>query len=490
MTARHDILAALGCSIRTWGISPAGLSANGSKDTKELSQFLHDNPLIAQAVATNISRPRPAADGTDQNLQEREPSAGPAANRNSASESCALPANPMHLSKAVSLYVASGNFAERTSIDKGRLLGKLISMVVRSHPHLGSDPFVHDISTHHLSAFLDANTRRHSTAGAQTEEDASPKTQVKKVLDLQAFFRWAHQEREASLSDPAAGLARRGKDLKKAAAKAPRHYAPFQTKQIVQIFAPRTYLASNRRADYFWAPLLALHMGMRLKEVVTLSLCDIGRHDEAGLWYLDVTPEEAKNRNSVRRLPIPERLLDIGFIVYVERVRSLGGARLFPHLDFNSTTVKRDPGKNCSRAFGAYLGTLGLNHPDLVFHSFRHTVVSALQDAGVPLTDSMQITGHQAQEHAVKTGRMTQTQSQSVHIKVYTHADKARLNVEYPLARLKDYLDRSVNIGLEYATLAQAAAIVSEHTIRSGTGFASGWSALGRQHERLLARLD
>lgn len=140
-----------------------------------------------------------------------------------------------------------------------------------------------------------------------------------------------------------------------------------------------------------------------------------------------------------------------------------------------------------SRRFGEYLDTLDIRARDLVFHSFRHTVVSALQDGNVPLADAMQITGHQAQEHAVATGRMSVAQAQSVHIKTYVHSDKARLNVEYPLARLKGHLDR-LNIGIDYTALRRAADIVREKTVRTAAGFESGWSSLGAEHEQLMSR--
>jgi hypothetical protein len=115
--------------------------------------------------------------------------------------------------------------------------------------------------------------------------------------------------------------------------------------------------------------------------------------------------------------------------------------------------------------------------------------VTALQDAGAPLSDSMQITGHQAQEHAIATGRMTEEQAQSVHIKIYTHADKARLNTEFPLARIHGWLDRAIQVPLDYARLRKAASIVAEHVVKQANGFKSGWSPLKRTHQEQLRRL-
>ncbi len=50
-----------------------------------------------------------------------------------------------------------------------------------------------------------------------------------------------------------------------------RHYKPYTNSQLATIFEPRAYLAFNRDADYFWGPLLALHLGARLGEIVTFA---------------------------------------------------------------------------------------------------------------------------------------------------------------------------------------------------------------------------
>lgn len=53
------------------------------------------------------------------------------------------------------------------------------------------------------------------------------------------------------------------------------------------------------------------------------KVCDIGHIDEIDVWYLDITDEKAKNKNSVRRLPITEPLIRLGFLRYVDHFRSL-----------------------------------------------------------------------------------------------------------------------------------------------------------------------
>lgn len=386
------------------------------------------------------------------------------------------PANPTRLSDARGQYASRPvDLAPRTRKEQKRLLDALATFLSSTYIALGPDPFVHDIGPPHLTAFLDTVYSKSSTDGSKTGLASSPLTVLKKISHLRTFFEWAREDREFTSADPTAGLGRRDKDLRKAAAKQERHYDPFSTEQLERIFDARSYLAFNRAADYFWAPLLSLHLGTRLKEIVTLNLGAVDRDGVTGLWFMDVKPEYAKNKNSIRRLPIAERLLELGFVDYVERLRRLGAPKLFPHLDFESPTMRAEPSKNGSRHFGNYLDSLDIRSPDLVFHSFRHTVVTALQLHNTPLSDAMQITGHLAQDYAVRTGQVSEADARSVHLETYTHADKAQLGKIYPLQRLKGHLDRSIVLSLDYARLKIAASIVTEHTVATASGFASGW---------------
>ena len=497
MGDREDIMKALQAGIRTWTIGPDGISADGEEDTNNLLRVLEAHPHLAQAFAPQSD---PEADAIKElmlsiisrNAEARDTAQGEA--KPASPLVSALPPNPIRMSEAKEQYVAAcraEGLAPRYVLEKERLLDQLATHVASSLQCADADPFVHDIGAHHLSTFLDGKATKSSTDGSNTNEASAPRTLLKKITNLRTFFEWAREERGATLIDPVAGLGKRDKALRKAAAKSKDSYHPFTNEQVMRIFEPSRYLAFNNRADYFWAPLLGLHLGTRLKEVVTLELEHIGLHEATGLWFMDVRPENAKNENSIRRLPIPTRLVELGFIRYVERLRTIGATHLFPHRDLTQDSVALDPSGNCSDRFAKYLDTLGISDRSLVFHSFRHTVVTALQDVGTPLSDSMQITGHQAQEHAIATGKLTAEQAQSVHVKVYTHADKARLSTEFPLARIHGWLDRAIQVPLDYPRLSRAAAIVTDHVVKTASGFKSGWSPLNRARvEEAESRLN
>lgn len=118
------------------------------------------------------------------------------------------------------------------------------------------------------------------------------------------------------------------------------------------------------------------------------------------------------------------------------------------------------------------------------------TRVQALQDNGTPLSDSMQIVGHLAQDHALKSGQLTAKGARSSHLTVYGHAGEVRLNVDNPLARLKGHLDRCIVLPLDYLRLRRAAYVVTRQTVVNAKGkFKSGWSTLDKKAVGNLVRL-
>ena len=251
-------------------------------------------------------------------------------------------------------------------------------------------------------------------------------------------------------------------------------YKPFSSAQISQIFEPEEYLRNTRDPDYFWCPLLAAHQGGRLAEYVLATTDDVAK-DSHGVWYVGVRKNVAKNKNSIRRIPIPKALIDLGFLDYVDHVRTLGAKQLWPHRDLTSPTARRLPTKNQSGAFGTYLTKIDIVDPRLVFHSFRHTVVTALLDSGTPVHLSMQLCGHEAQTAAVTRGLITEEEARSVHMSDYSHPDVDRMSAASPLALMKEALERSVVLPLDYPGLKIAARIVLEHTRKRGDTFVTGW---------------
>lgn len=521
-------------TISPWTL-PGGVQVSDDDDQRRVSAFLRAHPIIEQAIAqrilaapwhTMIAPPTappiampPQAPLVVQAQQiaaipalaapGQTPSAAPAllppapiqfvvVPTQHPTASGPLPKRPKRFKEACVLYADRYKLdlktqGGRTSDDKDRLFDHLLAFLIAKHPELGDDPFVHEIDASHLTTFLAEQARR---AGRRVDADgepegAAPKTMLKKFSDLKHLFSFFRSILKATLEDPASDMAESAEAWRERANAEDVHYEPFQDCHIKAIFDPAALLAGSRDPDHFWGPIVGVHLGPRLGEFVAAKVSDIGYIPEIDVWYLDVTDERAKNTNSVRRLPITGPLIRLGFLRYVEHVRSLGAEYLFPHRNWTCPTAQRDRSKCQSARFGSYLDALNIRERCYVFHSFRHTVVNAMQDAGVPLSHAMQIAGHQAQEHAVKTKRITEEQARSVHVTVYTRADLARMGQEYPILALKDALERSVKPQLDYERLAKAAEIVRDHVKKVGGTFRTGWPAQRvKQTAALVAKLN
>jgi integrase len=76
---------------------------------------------------------------------------------------------------------------------------------------------------------------------------------------------------------------------------------------------------------------------MRLNEACQLYLDDI-RQDNAGIWFIsindDAEDKSLKTKASEREVPIHSKLIEFGFLNYVNQVRTLGHKRLFPELNY------------------------------------------------------------------------------------------------------------------------------------------------------------
>lgn len=147
-----------------------------------------------------------------------------------------------------------------------------------------------------------------------------------------------------------------------------------------------TDLASN-----YWVPRIALSAGLRSNEILQLTVTDV--RQVAGVWVFDINtnldhetgkPKKVKRDNSVRLVPIPSVLLNLGFLSFVQSLTA-PTQRLFTCVGLGSdgtySTIY-------SKRFNGLLRELGLKpKPDslemLDFHSLRHTFRANLRAFGV-----------------------------------------------------------------------------------------------------------
>ena len=145
----------------------------------------------------------------------------------------------------------------------------------------------------------------------------------------------------------------------------------------------------------FWVPLLCLFHGMRSNEACQLLVSDV--IEDEGIPYLNLRPADDegkkvktfKTKASIRRIPLHDEIIKIGFLRFVETQRAAGQEWLFPALTPNRLGSRSD---TIGKWFGRLRKELITDLPKLSgaksLHSFRHTFERILRDNGVE--DSMQ----------------------------------------------------------------------------------------------------
>ncbi|KII33495.1 integrase [Pseudomonas fluorescens] len=143
----------------------------------------------------------------------------------------------------------------------------------------------------------------------------------------------------------------------------------------------------------YWLPLLGRATGARLEELCQLRVDDFIEEQGIPCIRIDDSREgqNLKNSSSRRMLPLHPALIDLGLLQHAESVRSTGTDRLFPELE----AVRGKLGHAPSKWFGRYKTKLGITDPRKTFHSFRHTLIDELRDAGVQDSLIKRIAGHE-----------------------------------------------------------------------------------------------
>jgi integrase len=227
------------------------------------------------------------------------------------------------------------------------------------------------------------------------------RTTVKKhVARLSAFF--AHCIERKFMEGPHNPMHNRLPKPKRTKGNAPAVMAerlPFTKSDLESIFDPARY-KTRKGPHMFWPPLIAMMTGARVNEIAQWYLDDIVDDDpqKPGRWRFMVLPkrpdQRVKNEPSIRSIPMHPKLIELGFLDYLEEVRSLGFDRVFPNIDY---TPEQGYGGDVSERFMTYLrNQVGIEEPKKVFHSFRHYFCTAMFNLpGAERMHVVELTGHQ-----------------------------------------------------------------------------------------------
>jgi integrase len=192
---------------------------------------------------------------------------------------------------------------------------------------------------------------------------------------------------------------------------------PFEVEDLQAMFDAPVYRGAASDSDWrhtgthqirdhrFWIPLLALFTGGRRGELCQLAPDDVIRRD--GILCIRIRERfdedgektaSVKNAESVRLVPVHPELERIGFEAFVERRRRAGQPRLFDCADTNNYD-------QFGKWFSRFLGEIGVKTPRKCFHSFRHTMETAMRENIDDFTARFRLTGRTIQHSSEEYGK-------------------------------------------------------------------------------------
>lgn len=233
------------------------------------------------------------------------------------------------------------------------------------------------------------------------QEKDSPLTVDNYTKSIKQFFDYATQVHKYHFENPFANL---HLVKKSQVAKVTDSYEPFNADEIKRLFAIETYRKRFIKPDYFYSPIIALTMGLRLEEVAQLRVSDI--YSVNGAWVIDVNDigddKELKTAAAKRVLPLSRHVLATNFLVYHAYVKERYGEHslLYPYL----IKTKNGYGKNLGYNFTQYKGELIQINPDLkTFHSLRKTLGNLMKQNNLELSLRKRVLGHSMQNDVTET---------------------------------------------------------------------------------------
>ena len=181
---------------------------------------------------------------------------------------------------------------------------------------------------------------------------------------------------------------------------------PFTNHELQLFFNTDLFVEKKIELQYawrYWIPVFMLYHGVRLEEVAQPFLKDI--QEVEGIWCLKVEKKpknldehkqiNVKNDNSVRLIPLHNKLIKLGFLDYIRFLDGKGEVKLFPTLSRMTpkgqyakhgkkvtTFFNEDSGKEQKHSYLTKCGIRSADTPERTkaLTCFRHTVQKILND--------------------------------------------------------------------------------------------------------------
>jgi site-specific recombinase XerD len=201
---------------------------------------------------------------------------------------------------------------------------------------------------------------------------------------------------------------------------------PFEASDLEKLFNDDV-MQAIKKPCLFWMPLLAFFSGAREEELAEIKVDTIIPY-ETNKYQLHIG--KSKTLAGIRFIPIHPKLIEIGFLDYVDEVKKTWGnsSTLFPYM----TPVKERLSHKFSQEFGAHRTKLGIGK-EKDFHSFRPTVIGVLKLNNVNSEFRREFVGHDS------------TEKEDTHLKNY--ARKTKFPLQHLEKEVLDKLDYAYSIG-------------------------------------------
>ena len=147
--------------------------------------------------------------------------------------------------------------------------------------------------------------------------------------------------------------------------------------------------------DYVWIFLFGLYTGCRSNELCQLTIDDL--LEICGIPCIAIkhdpdSNKSTKNKESRRVIPIPQQLICLGFLDFVDKQGSNANGRLWKSLSLDSFGKWN---KNFGRNINGYIdAALGEADRTLCYHSTRHNLGNELKKNKIDLQTIQDIKGH------------------------------------------------------------------------------------------------
>lgn len=226
---------------------------------------------------------------------------------------------------------------------------------------------------------------------SQPNQDTLSDTTINKHLQkIGSFFNYAkrHGYMESNLAE--------GMQIKQRKVREQDKRDVFTQAELTAIFTSKIYQSPPqiKFAYKHWLPLLALFTGARLNELCQLYTSDVYEVDE--VWVIDINDntddKKIKTADSVRLIPVHNKLIELGFIQFVNNRKKRKLERLFPALPYSEAEgYSRTP----SKWFTNFKASIGIpKDRKKAFHSFRHTFTNTLKQLGIEEAVTAALIGH------------------------------------------------------------------------------------------------